>query len=286
MQQLAPSPSQRGCPFHGLVSLWDMYKLHGRVLILADRSFTDVLTNVERMKAGEDWSQARMQAVSPESIDLIIECVNILKPYLETLGCKLTIKAIERLKKETDIAPSITVERCDALVAEISSRFNDEMEENFIFCTTSEIARYWGRDDHVSEAVRTEFPESAQELRMAGSAYCASLATASVFHSMRAAESGLRQVADDLGVTVNDTDGMKIVVDGIRTAANKIDQEPKAPHKQRRSQHYSEIAIEAGLFKDAWRNHVAHAKVNYQAEQALQILQATCRFFEKIVQPI
>lgn len=151
----------------------------------------------------------------------------------------------------------------------------------------SQVSEYWGRDDLVSAKVRDRFPEAVQEIRWAGSSYCASLYTASVFHSMRAAEGGTRTVAAELGISVDGTENMKNVIDAIRTAANKTMEERKTePLRNQRSKHYSEIAIDAGLFKDAWRNYVAHSRVTYDKDQALTILKATCRFFEGIVKPI
>jgi hypothetical protein len=263
-----------------------MFRLHGRYLILIDRLLREAADIKLDLQASGAWETYRSQELSKDELDKQKERLSLAKESMEMLACSHTLRAMSRLEARLEATPPITFEESCSAFVDIAQRFSDEMDVNYVFCTTPDAAAYWGRDDHVSEVVRAIYPEAAQEIRLAGSSYSCGLFTASVFHSMRAAEGGLRKIAGDLGVTITETDGMKIVVDGIRTAANKIDQEPRSPDKHKRSQHYSEVAIEAGLFKDAWRNHVAHAKVSYQAEQALQILQATCRFFEKIVKPI
>lgn len=99
---------------------------------------------------------------------------------------------------------------------------------------------------------------------------------------MRAAETGLRIVAGALSVTITGDEHLKVVIDGIEAKAKSLDTVPKHPNKISDSQFYCEVAIDAGLMKDAWRNHVAHAKSTYDSEKAKQILDATCRFFEKL----
>ena len=42
--------------------------------------------------------------------------------------------------------------------------------------------------------------------------------------------------------------------------------------------------MELGLMKDAWRIPMAHSKATYRQPQALEILRATCRFYEKVAE--
>ncbi len=145
--------------------------------------------------------------------------------------------------------------------------------------------KYFKSDDLISEAVKSAFKEGVpSEIRSAGTAYACALPNACVFHAMRAAEVGLRIIAAKLDVPLTGDEQLQNVIDGIRKAANKLIEGPKVPGKSDRCRFYSEIAIDAGHFKDAWRNYVAHAKADYRDPQALNVLSATCHFFEVIAE--
>jgi hypothetical protein len=279
---VAPSPSQHCNPLvNERASLLDMLRYNGNVLIAVCQFFFDNCGRREELRASGNWADMKDHFIATKDLQQTLDAVSAVMGILQVVGCPQTYKSLKRFSDAA--ASDMTLDEFFRTFDDAYSRFQDEMEDAYTFHPTASVAQYWGRNDLLTEAARERFASVAQELRMAGSAYCAGLATASVFHSMRAAEVGLRVVADDLNIDVPNIAGMKDVIKAIRSRANALDEEQRSPIKSAKSQHYSEIAIEAGLFKDAWRNHVAHARVTYQQEQALEILNATRRFFEKVV---
>lgn len=176
----------------------------------------------------------------------------------------------------------VDLPQSDREMAVYMNQVKDELGQHLFVQIPVDRASYWENDDLLSADLKYKFSDPASELRLAANAYACALPTACVLHAMRAAESGLGIVANALGVSMVGDENMRNLVDGIQKAAKNLDDVPKHPNKKADSQFYCEIALEAGLMKDAWRNHAAHAKSVYTEPQSRDVLNATIRFFEKL----
>lgn len=288
MNELAPRPSQQDWPLYGLVSLLDIMKRFSlrSIATLAEvqMSTRTILTfESNRPQLGDQvyssnslvghLERALMpEAPKPIGKDLARSLAGDFKRLCKLMGLTLSEKNLERFTPETD--------------RELAMMWNMVLNEldSFLYVYISpDKANFWESDDILSQKTKDAFSGSVStELRLAGTAYACDLGTASVFHSMRAAEVGIRMIATDLGVSLNGDEQLKVAIDGIQAAARKLDEVKRHPNKSSDSQFYSELAIDAGLMKDAWRNHVSHAKASYTGNQAKTILDAACRFFEKL----
>ena len=283
MQQLA-SRSPQSPEWHqiGLLSLWDMLNFQADLFVTVNSAFERVGHIVEGVKGSGKWEETRHQRVGDKELATCLEVATATAQLCEVINCGITKIAVERLAKDLNSKTLTTFEHVSSAYSDITSRFQDELKQQQIFYITPERFKYWERDNLISDLAKTRFEHAGQEIRLAGTAYCCQLATACVFHSMRAAETGLRQVASELSVALVGDENMRNLVDGIQAKARALDNAPKSTTKSSDAQHYSEIALDAGLMKDAWRNYVAHAKINYTENQALDVLNATRRFLEKI----
>lgn len=288
MQQLAPARRSGGLPQYGLVSLWDIMKGYSIRSFITLERFRDLVSRGLRLEEtrnnafrhGGLLGLAELEHQSNEykmPREFIAEFVSQLKLTCKEFGLEHTARNIETL----DVSPPQTErEVCiyyDMVMNEIS-------DHRFVHMP-SDRAKYWESSELLSRRARERFPESAAEMRSAGSAFAVSLFTASVFHSMRAAEIGIRKIAIELGVPITGDENWKNVIDQIETKAKKLDDVRRHPTKASDSQFFCEVAIQAGLFKDAWRNQVSHTKLPpYSEPQALEVLTATCRFYEKVAE--
>lgn len=283
LNKLAPSLPQDDWSFSGLVSLWDiMKKFDPKTLVRLER-LQNLVGQVLQQKVALD-SQPRNamleMAGSHPSDDflgpLVQSVVYELKAVAKDLDLVQSLKNFHGL----DVQPPQT-QREVVIYYQI---LMNELEGRLFLFVPAERAEYWDSRSLVSDTVKAQFPESnvVPELRAAGSAHACALYTASVFHSMRAAEKGLLLIAEKLNVPVTGDEMLKNVIDGIESAAKKLDDVKKHPDKKSDSQFFCGVATEGGIMKDAWRNHVAHAKSVYMEGDALEVLKATCRFFEKV----
>jgi hypothetical protein len=130
------------------------------------------------------------------------------------------------------------------------------------------------------EGVWLVIPTARQDIIEANMCFAFERYTATVFHSMRIAERGLRDIAKRLGVKVTDK-GTPIpiesatwakVIDQIQSKIKIQRQKIKGKAQALRLQHYAEAADHCEYMKDLWRNEVSHAGKFYNEGEALGAL--------------
>jgi hypothetical protein len=83
---------------------------------------------------------------------------------------------------------------------------------------------------------------------------------------------------------VMDTEQWKNVIDRIEKAIRQLEALPKGASKTEKVQFCSEAASQFRYFKDAWRNHVAHARKSYDSREANSIWNHTGEFMEALAE--
>jgi hypothetical protein len=162
---------------------------------------------------------------------------------------------------------------------------SDELDSKLFLSVSTNRAAYYEKDDLLGKEAREAFPIGTLELRSAANAYALELPTASVFHSMRAVEHGLRALATDVGLTF-DAQQWGVIIDQIEAKIELIRQhgihDMSKSDKDARLQFLSEAAKEFAYFKDGWRNYVSHAKATYGQQQAQTVLNHVRDFLRRL----
>jgi len=142
-------------------------------------------------------------------------------------------------------------------------------------------AKVWDELGNSWADVWQKFPDAKIDSEEAVWCYVVGRSTASVFHSMRAAEYGLRALAKKLRVKllhkgkthpIEFADWEKVIT-GIN---NKISSARLLPHGTRRArmlQLCSDGADHCSYMKDIWRNDISHARKSYNSPEALAVMQ-------------
>ena len=166
-----------------------------------------------------------------------------------------------------------------------------EMHEKLFIYIPAERAAFWEWDDVMSEDAKSVFADAYVELREAANCYAAERYTATVFHSMRAAEIGLRDLGRDLGVQFPDkpielAEWQNIIEQIEAKIKNKVNSSAidakQAQIRDADRKFYSEVAAQFRYFKDGWRIRVAHSRETYTGSQALTVLSHAREFFEDL----
>ena len=282
MGDLALRPSLQDCPQYGLVSLWDIMERFYLADFIGLERLHQAVCSALRLDASEQkltMSEVLLNKL-PKSSDREFRqkmLTHVIEDMIQICGKFQLTHSIQSIEPLRDNPP-----QTDRELAIYYGMMLNELGGSSFFQMPAERARYYRSNALVSNKVKDRFSAVPDEIQAAGTAYACRQSTASVFHSMRAAEAGLLEIAAQLEVPTTDDQMLKNVVDGIQAAARKLDDIPRHPNKKSDSQFYSEVALEAGLMKDAWRNYVSHAKKTYSEPEAIEILNATCRFYEKI----
>jgi len=133
----------------------------------------------------------------------------------------------------------------------------------------AQILGSW-RDDW--KAAISAFPSIETEVLRAMDCYALGHDVASVFHSMRILEHGLRAVAADVGLTF-DLQQWHNIIEQIESAiVTERKTLSKGEARNERLRFLSEAAKEFFYFKDGWRNYVSHNRADYDEHQALSVL--------------
>lgn len=164
----------------------------------------------------------------------------------------------------------------------------DLAEKNFTFIP-SKKSDFFEKPDLFGLKVHSQFPSVAIEIKEAGNCIAADLNTAAVFHLMRAAELGLRSLADHFGAKIkNKPLELAGWDDVIKALESKIEQKlnPKTPKgssaivkpvrksakkKADDREFYRGVMGEFYAFKDVWRNSVMHTRSTYNESEALGV---------------
>jgi hypothetical protein len=144
-------------------------------------------------------------------------------------------------------------------------------------------------------ATISAFPSAEEDIRAAVDCYALGHSTASVFHSMRIAELGLRAFAWSQKIKgIPQGKSLKPIewanwLDIIRALEDKqkaLRQTP-AGHKKDADQAFFNGALaDLNAFKDEYRNMVSHVRVTYDELQALRALERVKHFMNRIASRI
>jgi len=169
-----------------------------------------------------------------------------------------------------------------------------ELSEIQFLSVPTERAKYIDNDNLFGPEVTQAFPSASVDLREAGNCLAADCNTAAVFHLMRAVEWGMRALCSHFRLTkirrtVKKT-GKKtytpISYEEWQTMLNqlqakvdsKVEGIKRGTAKQEAQEFYYPILQDLRAFRDAWRNHVMHARAHYSPSDAEAICDHVRRF--------
>ena len=177
----------------------------------------------------------------------------------------------------------------EALRQELERHLQWDASDEMFMHLSAEDAKHYNDESVLTEHGRGQFPRAHAELVLAGNCLAADCNTASVFHSMRAAERALHAHAEMLGVKFPfsiDLADWKNVIEGIEAKVVNLKVLPKSDTKSDETTFHSKAANQYWYLKDAWRNHVAHAREDYDQHQARTILTHVADLIEHLSQRV
>lgn len=146
-------------------------------------------------------------------------------------------------------------------------------------------AHFYGRSMAFGPKVAAAYPSAASDIEEACNCYALDLNTACVFHLMRVLEKGLRALAKRLNVQC-EIENWKHMIQEIEATLKRMQQEPRSPEKIQKLKFYADCATEFFHFQHAWRNHVMHAQVKYDEQEALAVMGHVEAFMKKLSEEI
>lgn len=132
------------------------------------------------------------------------------------------------------------------------------------------------------ESALLAFPNISADVEAAVDCYAFGRNTASVFHSMRVVERGLREVALSINLTF-EVEQWNTIIEQIESEIREIGKKwPRSAMKADWTRFYSEAAKEFFWFKDGWRNYVSHGGDPYDEHQAVGVIEHVKAFMNHL----
>jgi hypothetical protein len=187
------------------------------------------------------------------------------------------IAEVESYLMQSQMVPMVLQSKC----ADLESHVMRVLRSEVFYHADKEQALEFIEWRKATEALETSFPLCHEELWSAGMCYVCDQTTASVFHSMRALELGLTALAREVNVSA-ERDQWEKVITNIEAAIKKIDGPHAGSDWRRKQEMYSEVALHFRFVKNAWRNHVMHARRSYGLKKASEIWHHTTEFISDL----
>jgi len=262
-------------PFQ-LWSLLDMLKIGAEAYIWIGKALRDIEIQLYNLGISED-------PLTGHDRENLLKFLSSLKSHCDKFQLKvssvLLTNAIWGLSNKS---ASHALEERGRIRGIIDSIFAELKVHLFLF-VASDRAQYY--EQSLPEELTKSFPASSKELTRAGNCYAVDEYTACVFHCMRGVELGLRSLAKHLNVPFQDLElePWKNIIDQIEKEIKAKQEEMKrGPAKTEELKFLSDAASQFRYFKDAYRNHVAHARSTYDDGEAERIMRGTREFLQSL----
>lgn len=213
-------------------------------------------------------------------IDKFIEYLKSLKQQCDVVGLKQSSKHLKRAIEEQPPKSS------EAWMI-IANTIKDEIEDNLFLFVAPDHALYYRKNN--SEVLNESFPRASRELYHAGNCFATGEYTACVFHAMRATEIGLRSFGKYL--SIRPAKGIEFsqwagIINEINGKLKLMRNSKGTKSRNEKLTFCSDAASQFSHFNEAYRKHVSHSRINYEEDQAIEIMDGVQTFLEKIATKI
>jgi hypothetical protein len=165
-----------------------------------------------------------------------------------------------------------------ALTRDLLGAIQMELTKDLYFRVTREVRGYYEKNQF-SEPCQNAFPSAIYDMEEAGKCFAFDRHTATVFHLMRALESGLVALCNAVNFTPKNPNWQNVLNELPPHIAKEC-----APHStpdwKERESFYSELMLEFRHFKGAWRNYVMHKGEKFTPEEAIKIFYHVSSFMD------
>ena len=262
------------------LSLWDImdiFKSKTLAGLLCDLQRCHDLCDENRRRGGD--LDEYPKPMDPRDLKDITEHLQGAETFCEEVGWENANSVVSliniHLKEHGNSADYSSL--CADLRNALDAVMSDTWKHKFVQIDPK-FANHVNNDGLFGESVGKAFPSAVPDIKEAGNCLAIGLGTATVFHLMRAAEWGLRALAAHLGmrsVRTRDRKGKnrykalaysewEHILNQVRDRVDKrIMRMRPGQRKQSDQEFYYPVLQDIRAMRDAWRNHVMHARTEY-----------------------
>lgn len=174
-------------------------------------------------------------------------------------------------------------------VSALNAKLVEELEKHLFLQLDPERIKYWratpeafAADPVFGRKVAELFSSTNDDAREAGTCFAVHRNTACVFHCMRVLERGLRAFAAEVALATSvpvvlpvpfEYQEWHTIIERVEREIKILEKRPRTKEKADTLKFYSEAGSQFFFFKNAWRNHVSHARESYGDEEAKTVFE-------------
>ena len=265
-------PPRLEYPFR-LISWYDMNKFSAE-------SFYLIADKLSLFQTSAFYHQATAKITEDLLNHIKIIVLPIVISECEKIGLSYSLKEAKRTLLW--LSAEATNAEIENAMQTISRRIKDELEENLFLWLDRKEALYYSTEPLFGERVSTAFPSTSYDVIEAGKCIALNRNTASVCHSMRVLEIGLRALATRLNV-VYENKPWNYIIEVADKRLTKIRASRRKPRNWKADEKfYSEAIVHFRFLKDAWRNYSMHVYERYDPESARAIFTHAKSFMQHL----
>jgi hypothetical protein len=241
----------------GIVSLLDILRAYAEAYTRAARSLTLAFAEVSKHQLNN--TDVRENTLL---LKRLRSQLNELLPHCKHLP--MTTAAISRLLTVLDAPETMAQWRQTALslmswITDIITRLEDELSLNLFFKLPQDKKRYFDGPVDGWEDVVARFPETISNIEEMSKCFALSRYAATVFHAVRAIESGLLHLGKFLGVE-DPKSGWTAVTSKLETLVTKTKYSDLSQQYKDCFSFLEQMHAVTQAVKSAWRNKISHAQ--------------------------
>lgn len=227
-------------------------------------------------------------SVDTESLKILL--VGALN-FSQEADLKESVKLVRRLN-ETLKKPTVTQPEIKAAFSHLQDLMISEMRERKFFSIPEMSAQVFDDPYPMCKEVSEAFPKAQYDIKEAYNCLVLDRHTAAVFHAMRVAEHGLRDLAKSLQIKLtHNKKPLPIeyatwdkVITEIKNRINAVRSQPHGNLRQKKLNYYSDMADRCLYMKDLWRNDVMHSRMAYNKDEAAGALRRVSEFMKLLAE--
>ena len=271
------------------VSLWDMLQLQAGSFLSALTLLASAVGDLRATQQSVMSAANVTQSMSLNTRAHILKAVEILRDTCEQHGLTTSLAparrcyalCVELLSSQGPTSPQAVSRLLPALEGLVQTVVDESRNRMFYALDQGAEITQQNADSLFGQAVVDAFPDADFDIGEAGRALSFRLWTASVMHTMRVLEIGLKALARHAGVEWNDN---------WNRVLNDIEAKLRSVRRADSGAEEEEWAAEAGVhlrfIKNAWRNQSMHSGTRYDERQAREIFTSSRSFMGHLAERI
>ena len=261
------------------------------VMITVSRNNTDFMASVGAAGLPEALGHPKATDAAAQSLEQIQECCDQAKKLFAGLKCAHIDDAVRSLRL-TPFHPHLDWGELNARGRALRNAIQTELRGLYYYQYTHQKGQKLATWQDDWKRALAAFPEIQHDVFAATDCYALGHCTASIFHSMRVAEHGLRALAKERKVKLPKSKQLEWgtwqeIIKALDDEIKAIGTTKKAgAAKDAALEFYSGARADLNGFKDEFRNQVSHVRASYDEQQALRALNNVNNFIERIAAKI